>query len=234
MRILVMMIEDEFYALEFPESTRLLAKWVDDEMDLEAIICPVDPGHQRPGKRLTDLSISLPSGEMKDFVWTWYSECIIQDKMLKLLQENGFSGFSVKPVKPAFKEKNIKILPKLWEIIVTGWAGLAAPESGIRLLEECKACGALCYSAYTDPQLLINKDQWDGSDVFMVWPLPRFIFISRRLAQFLKKMRASGIVIKKLQDIPISEMYPYLAPGRLSYYMSESRAKDLGESLGIF
>jgi hypothetical protein len=50
-----------------PDSTRKLAEWTVDRVDTEKVDCPVNPGHQRDGKRVTDLSVSLPSGTVDDF-----------------------------------------------------------------------------------------------------------------------------------------------------------------------
>jgi len=52
-----------FWHLSHPESTRGLAEWADEGMELgEGIDCPIDPDHARAGKlRLGNLSILLTS-----------------------------------------------------------------------------------------------------------------------------------------------------------------------------
>ena len=53
-------------------------------MDLEPIICPADPGHQRGGKRTTDLKIVLRESDIEDCIWFDYGgECVIQDRVLE-------------------------------------------------------------------------------------------------------------------------------------------------------
>src|SRR5438105_4402507 len=90
-----------------------------DEMDWETVLCPANKGHQRGGKRLTDLSVRLPGKQVEDFVWTWGSgECLIQDRVLGFLRERQFTGFEVKPVKARFKRESVEPPPKLWELVI--------------------------------------------------------------------------------------------------------------------
>jgi len=224
------MIQAKFRNLVSPESTAKLAEWVHGEMDYEAVICPADDGHQRPGKRLMDLSVTLPGCSVKDIVWTWQSECLLTDRVLKLFKARGFTGFEVKPVKAAFKGCEDKP-PRLWELVVTGWAGMAPHESGIKLIRYCEACGLKTYSAPTHPAALISPSQWDGSDFFMVWPLRKFIFLTERVAQVIRENRFAGAVLKLPQDVGFSGTF---SGSRLSYCMPEQRARELGEPLGIY
>jgi hypothetical protein len=220
-----------------PESTRKCAEWDHGKviLDKSGIDCPVDATHGRigSGKRLTDLSVTLPRGPVQDFVWTWYSECLIQDRVLDLFRREGFTGFEVKPVKARFK-KGTDEPPRLWELIRTGWAGLARPESGIKRTYFCDACKHVRYSDIENPQQLIDESQWDGSDFFMVWPLPNFIFVSQRVADCLRDHRLSGVVVKRADEYEKNPaVIEGFGPGRLSYWMSEDRARQLGTALGI-
>jgi hypothetical protein len=219
-----------FWNLRYPESRRKNAEWVLEDMDTEIIKCPRTDGHQRGGKRLTDLSVTLRGGKNDDFVWTWLSDCLIQDHVLKLFQKNGFTGFEVKPVKAKFRRKSELPVPKLWELIVTGWAGMAPPESGIKLVERCEGCGHTVYSGCSNPNALIKESQWDGSDFFMVWPLPRFIFVTDRVVQTISNNNLTGVVLRQQKELGISDGY---SPGRLSYWMPKKRAHELGAPLGI-
>ena len=224
------MAERQFWHLDGPKSTKGRAGWADD-MDFEStVICPLDEGHQRPGKRLPKLSVTLPRGEIQDFVWTWYGECLVQDKVLDLFRRHEFSGYSVKPVKAKFKVACENKLPKLWELIVTGWAGMASSESGIKLIERCEGCGHTVYSESNHPGELIDVSRWDGSDFFIVWPLPRFILVTDRVAQLIHDNGLTGATLKRPNDLDLSGGF---SPGRLSHWMPEERARTLGGSLGI-
>ena len=100
------MNKQKFWCIKSPESMAKRAEWANDEMRLEGVICPIYDGHRRVGKRLTDLSITLPGHKVQDFVWTWYSECLLTERVLDLLSINNFTGFEVKPVKAKFKKLN--------------------------------------------------------------------------------------------------------------------------------
>jgi hypothetical protein len=223
--------ESQFWHLAIPDSTARYAEWIDGEMDLEQVICPINEGHRRGGKRLSNLSVALRGAGVEDFVWTWYSECLIQDHVLELFKASGFTGFDVKPVKARFKRPSEHEPPRLWELIVTGWAGMASGESGIRLLERCEGCGHTVYSGIKNLGAVIDASKWDGSDFFIVWPLPKFIFVTERVAQVIRHSRLTGAVLKEPRDVNLSG--DTLGGGRLSYWMPEDRARELGGPLGI-
>lgn len=188
------MTQPQFWHLDSHESTSGHAEWAHDKMDLDQVICPAREGHRREGRRLTDLSVTLPGRKVQDIVWTWYSECLIQDRVLNLFRDNGLTGFEVKPVKSVFKKAREKP-PRLWELVVTGWAGMAPPESGIRLVERCEGCGHTTYSEPSDVTKLISPSQWDGSDFFIVWPLPNFIFVTERVVHVIRDNDLKGVVL---------------------------------------
>jgi hypothetical protein len=208
---------------------RFLAKW-DDEVSLEQIMCPVNPHHRRGGKRVSELSVVLPHRNVHDIVWTWLSDCLLQDHVLKLFGEAEFTGFDVRPVKARFSQSSDKP-PMLWELRVVGWGGLAPPESGVQLVEKCDACGDLEYSGTDQPELILDERQWDGSDFFFVWPLPRFIFVTDRVAELVHKHNLTGVRLIEPRSL---EPIRGAGPGRLHYYLPESRAHELGDTLGIY
>ena len=138
------MPNSQFWCLQWPESSRRLASWAAGEVQTEKIVCPINDGHQRQGKRLSDLSVTLPRYPVQDFVWEWGGGCLLRDSAIELLKDNRFTGFEVKPVKVRFKRGSGEP-PRLWELVVTGWGGMAPPGSGIRLIESCLACGSPHY-----------------------------------------------------------------------------------------
>lgn len=223
--------KDKFICLSPPESLRKRVQWVDAEMNLEQVICPKYEGHMSGGRRLTNLSVELPKLPVDDFVWTWYSECLIQDRVLKLFRQNGVTGFDVKPVKARFKGRTTTVPPKLWELVVTGWAGMAPPESGIKLKYSCDACALKEYSCFTNPGALINESAWDGSDMFIVWPMPAFIFITHSVMQIIIKNRLKGASMVPIVHLKCENS---LSPGKLSYHMPENLARKYGGPLGIY
>ena len=231
---IILEVQNPFWRLEYPTPLVRLAEWNHGAMKsaLQGIKCPVNPGHQRGGARVINLNVVVPDGQVQSFVWTWYSECLLQDLTLKMLRSEGLTGFEVEPVTARFR-KSTNRPPKLWELVVTGWAGMAKAESGIHLnqAKSCPVCGHLTYTGLINPQELIDTDKWDGSDFFMVWPMPRYVFVSQRAAKIIRDHHLTGGRL-----VPISELEPTdgFAPGRLHYYMPEQMARELGEPLGIY
>ncbi len=228
------MAERQFWCLDPPTSTAGSPARVESEMDAEVVLCPLNDGHQREGRRLTDLTVVQPDRALEDFVWTCYRECLVQDHVLELFKASGFAGFEVRPVKSRFRSATAHEPPRLWELVITGWAGMAPPESGIKLIEHCPGCGYRCYSAWTNPERLIEQSQWDGSDFFIVWPLPGHIFVTDRAADLIRQKGLSGVVVRRSTDLAFPQsVIPTLGPGRLSYWMPQDRARELGAPLGI-
>jgi len=207
-----------------------VADW-DEGVELEGIKCPVSPGHQRAGRRIGPLRITLRRGFVPDLIWTWGSDLLITDFVRGLLEDHRLTGFSALPAEARFDEPDAGApAPKLWEFQTTGWAGVARAESGVRLVERTPCCDHLRYSGCTEPTLLIDESQWDGSDFFMVWPLPRYHFLSHRAALLILEHELTGGRLLHLDEVnPIDGF----TPGRLSYWMPGDRARQLGTSLGI-
>jgi hypothetical protein len=226
------MDKSRFWLWDHPSSLAGLGEWVHDAIDMEIIRCPVKDGHQRGGKRLTNLSIRLPGSKVQDIVWTWPNDCLLTDRVLELLRSSGFTGYEVRPVKAVFKRAKMHP-PRLWELVVKGWGGIAPPESGVKLLERCDACNLRYYSVCTNPEKLIVPSQWDGSDFFSVWPLAA-TFVTERVANVIRRSRVTGAVLKRPSELDMSgNLTGKITAGPLSDYMSEPRAKELGKAFGI-
>lgn len=222
------MHQPKFLHLDSGTSLRKLAEWIDDDIDTDKVVCPVSDGHQRGGKRLTNLSVALSGSSVEDIVWTWYSECLVSDRVLELFRAGGFTGFDVKPVKVRFKRSKDQP-PKLWELVVTGSAGTAPPESGVKLLEHCSGCNLSYYSSCTNPSRLIDGSRWDGSDFFTVWPLGKYIFVTERVAQMIRAERLTGAALKAPGELDFSgNRTGKISVDLSSYPMPEEGPQELG------
>jgi len=232
-----------FWNLREPDekSGRYTIDW-DKTVDLEQIECPANPNHRRGGKRTTELQVVLKKRRTFSVMWTWGNECLIQQHILDVFHQQGFTGFQAKPVHARFNRPGATGTPQFWELIVTGWAGLASSESGIRLNQEksCPVCGSLKYSGATNFSRLIDEKNWDGSDFFMVWPLPKFMFVSDRVREFIQRNDIQLTQFVSPEDLrPKTELDRQMlnmgfSPGRLSNWRPEERAHQLGDPLGIF
>lgn len=169
--------------------------------DWEGIICPLDEGHQRAGNRITDLIIDLPSYKVPHFMRTLLSDWIITNEVANLFKEAGFSGYMLKPViVNKVRRGNKKDVPLLWELIVTGKGGDAHPKSGIKLKYECNACGHKVYTGF-GKGLFIDESQWDGSDLFTVWPLPKFVLVTERVKEFIEKQKLTNCKLIQTEQL---------------------------------
>src|SRR3972149_4898455 len=90
-------IENYIYGALSWEYEYPVAEWVDEKIEVGAIICPVSPGHQRGDKRTGELYVRLGATRVGDFHWTSYSECMVTERVLDLFREAGFTGFDVRP-----------------------------------------------------------------------------------------------------------------------------------------
>jgi hypothetical protein len=83
-----------------------------------------------------------------------------------------------------------------------------------------------------EPRRLIDPAAWDGSDLFIVWPLPKFRFVSSRLAAILRQEKISGVELILARQIPV-ERGTQVDPASITYWMPEERARELGQQFGI-
>ena len=197
----------------------------------EQLVCSSDDGHNRGGRRLGDLSVTIDPSGIKDFTWTWRSDLLVSRRVLDLFEKYRVTGFETRPVTISYVKPSQAPPPEMFEIVVTGWAGMAAPAAGVTLVESCPACAYKTYSI-AEPRRLIDPATWDGSDLFIVWPLPLYRFISNRLADILRQERIAGVKLAASSEIPMKKG-TLATPGRLTSWMPEKRAHELGDSLGI-
>ncbi len=207
----------KFYALRSPgydasdpaygdpswDNRYLPAEWVDEQIDLGSIICPVYPGHQRPDVAgRSDLVIRLNPKRIGDFMWTWYSDPLITDRVLRLFQQGGFTGFSVRPVTivGSLTKTPVPADLVLWELVVTGQAGHADARSGMRRVLKCEYCGLELYSSYQHG-IAVDEAQWDGSDLCSVIEHPQRILVTERVKDLIVVERLTNVFL-----IPSEEM----------------------------
>ena len=206
--------------------------------------CPANPKHRTLGRRLTPLAIVLDK-EPQDFMttngglWPW----VVSDRVRAIFAEHCVTGFALFPVKTRYAAKERsgtrRVSPRMWELQVTGWGGIAPAESGVSRMHEhdCAGCGMLRYSPITDASRFVDERQWDGSDLFLVWPAPSRLFLSPRVAEIIRRHGFTGCVLRGLPELekeardPVGRMG--FGPLRLSRYMPADRARLLGSEHDI-
>jgi len=98
----------QFWILRSPVlSDRKLAWWNYKKGEPLWLTAPTCTRH-RWRRRQVELKVLLKGGpKQDDFVWTWYSECLIQERLRDFLQEQGFSGFRLRNVQASFQKKDL-------------------------------------------------------------------------------------------------------------------------------
>ncbi len=220
----------EYWELASLEDSKTLADW-DEGVELDQVTCPIHPGHVRAGKRVGDLRVVLPArSKTHDVVWTWGSSCLINDRVISLFENAKVSGYELRPVAARWGPRGQGEVPRFWELVVTGWAGMATSDSGVNVIEKCSGCGHTVYSGVSNAASLFDTRNWDGSDLFIVWPLPLRRFATSRVRDLFVQHRVTGTHLVPGEALNTGT----LTPGRLSYFMPEARARELGTPLGIF
>lgn len=119
------------------------------------------------------------------------------------------------------------------ELIVTGWGGMADERSGIREKERCSGCGHIRYTEISNPTHIVDLTTWDGSDIFMVWPMPLYRFVTERFVQLVRDSGFTGVSFAQAFPALRQGVSGGFTPGRLSQFMPLSRAHLLGKELDI-
>lgn len=196
----------------------------------EIIDCPAKPGHKR-ARRREKLDLVIPCSRPPDFIFTWMSECVVQASALRALKRNQITGFETRLARATIEKTQASL--DVAELVVTGWGGVADDRSGIREIERCSGCGFVRYSGISDPRHILNPASWDGSDIFMIWPLPLYRFVTEKFVQSVKDSGLSGVSFVQAFPKLKQGVSSGFTPGRLAHYMPLSRARFLGRDLDI-
>jgi len=179
-----------------------------------------------------DLTIILSSYKIGDFVWTWYGDCIATDPVLNLFREAGFTGFEPRPVtiekikRLSRKQREEVFIPPLWELVIKGKGGDAAPESGIHVIDRDED-GDLHYSSFRNG-IIVDEANWDGSDFFTVNGYPTFILVTARVKDLIISHQLTNCAM-----VPSHEL-EWGSNSRPEEFLEERRkmaSRDLGSLL---
>ena len=227
-----------FFHLGDPHSDRLLASRAKDApYRLEPRRCPLNAEH-RHDRRTTALVLEVRHASRDEqIISSWLGARVVHASLLSEFQKRGFTGYRLKPATVRFADGHIS--RDYSELIVTGWAGVARPESGITLVENCPGCQLKRYSSLQDSTQLIDWTAWTGDDFFIVWPLPSFTLVTARVAEALETLRVrsySSGTLRFLEQRSLPSSLPSLGGftvGRLSSFLPEDLSLKYGKELGL-
>src|SRR5205823_1838317 len=158
-------------------------------------VCPLKPDHSTQQRWQRPLKVVGPVVAMTDLEWTVYSDIIIRDDIAAALRAARFSGAEYYPVE-LFTTTESPFGGRAVELRVFGWGGVAPPESGVRVLDECPHCKRQVFSGYSNPTKLFRIEEWDGSDFFIIWPLPRYVMVTERVRDHIQKAGFTGVRVR--------------------------------------
>lgn len=199
----------------------------------ESIRCPISPLHDGGHRRVGPLYLEVKH-DRRDELIIWGHGLAIHEKTLDGFEKGGFTGYRVRPATVRFRDGATST--EYREFIVTGWAGVASPESGVHLVESCPACLRKEYTPITNFEKVIDWSQWTGEDFFVVWPMMGYRLVTERVAKWLLAHKVKSFRLEKefevrKRDSIISKLN--IPAGRLSLYFPEDLASKYGKPLGL-
>lgn len=223
------MEEISYHLLRSTGSDRLRA--YRDKSDWLVDKCPQNDAHVDGGTQIGETSFYVRHNYRNQMIIWAVHECLVHDRLIDMFKDAGFTGFRTRPA--TLKYLDGKITTNYNEFIVTGWAGIIRPESGMRLVEQCPHCHWKVYSPITNYKSLIDWSQWTGDDVFIAYPLVSRILVTERVGKFLKKEKIKSYLLYALEDEPdIIRAQPTYA-NRLSTRYPKDLAVKYGRPLGL-
>lgn len=198
-----------------------------------------------PANRISELRVILQSKNIPDFTWT-LTDCLVRNQVLNMMRDEGITGFEARPAlvrwDPSSEvEEGDSYLPELsidegtpmyWELLVTGWGGIAAEESGIARIEDTNI-----WEGFPDWSRIVDWSVWDGSDLFIVWPFAFTMLVTEKVVRFIKKHEVAGVRLMTPDEY--TRQYVLRKPGRITPmrlrdHFPDDRARQIGVPLGIY
>jgi hypothetical protein len=221
-----------YHTLESSDNMTVFANEVFASAKIECWRCPVYPERHRGNRRTSELFVEVMHNRRNESLIFTFTDVLIHSRLADQLTQRGMNGFRTKPASVRFRDGTVS--REYCEFLVTGWGGVANPESGVRLIQECPACLVREFSLIEDIDRLIDWGQWSGDDFFFVYPIPH-ILITQRAANVLTDLKAKSFKLRKPQTA--KEWDPttpkYLRGHRLSRRMPLDVARKIGVPLGL-
>jgi hypothetical protein len=230
----------EFFCLDSPESEQLIGKVVKSTQMRERASCPIDPDHQFLSDRARisyfnrELQVTVKHNK-RDHMMIWAGvpeQCLVHTQLIREMESAGFTGFSCRPATVRFRDGFVT--DDYCRLAVSGWGGLARPESGIHLVEACSGCLNKRWTPLADSSQLIDESQWTGEDVFIVWPLANYTFVTARVAELLRSSNVKSCTLRTLEPGGSFAGRDDFRTGSLAGSMPLELAQKFGSPLGIF
>ena len=180
--------------------------WNDDSDEyLEGTTCSFDPDHARATRRWQpavfreESKLDQAINPLFDALSTPRPSFVLRDSVFAALSRAGLTGWLRNPVR--IRQESGRVDETFGELWINGFAGIAGPHSGCRLIWRCRTCGDTHY----EPGFVVAKgfdeSQWDGSDFFTFWPLANYRFCTDRAKRVLEGFHVEEIRFRRVDEL---------------------------------
>ena len=197
-----------------------------------------------PANRISELRVVLQSSNITDFCWT-LTDCLVRNQILEMVHEMPFTGYEARRAivrwDPSVMDSDVEqrcsnpaddYKPLYWELLVTGWGGLASEESGVTRIANTNT-----WEGFPDWSRIVDWNTWDGSDFFIVWPFAFTLLVTDKVAEFIKSHKLSGVRLTTPDEYTRRHVLSkpgQVTPMRLRDHFPDDRARQIGEALNIY
>ncbi len=146
-------------------------------------------------------SMYLHSRSVGQFLWS-AEVCAIRDDLIPALEDEGFSGWKVSPVR-LFRDRKCKQrLEGFSEMRISGRVCVDIGRSGVKTRYKCDLCGATHYSHWNQEMgLHFLGDLEDWPDIFMTEPLITLaIVVKRQFAEYVVNNSLRPVMLTEFQE----------------------------------
>jgi hypothetical protein len=167
-----------------------------------------------------------------DMVWTvCYDKLFISERLHQIFLESGITGYEPLPADAKLIYEHDPAEAVYWQVAVNGWGGIASPDSGLQCIDDSVVPRR--YKKYEGTGSVLNREQWDGSDFFMIWPSP-MIIVTRRVIQLLEKHKIKHYRTFSADCYQSMHYERAFSGPPLQCWYREDRAREIGEPLGLY
>jgi hypothetical protein len=200
-------------------------------LDVDRGTCPINPSHMPGRRRWNEIFVEVSHNKREEtIIWT-IGDCLFHESLLAEFERKGFTGYRPLPAKVRFRDGSVS--DQYREIIVTGWAGVAHPDSGFRLVEVCPVCRSQTYHHAGVVKQLVDWSQWTGDHFFRVWPLAKLVFVTDEVAEFLKQSAPRSFELYPAEKTPKLRWLGQIVVDPLSGHFPKDLAIKYGRLLGL-
>jgi hypothetical protein len=180
------------------------------------------------------LTIEAPRDRSLNFLWTWYSDLLVNQTARELLDRNSVSGCAFRRVVVTDRSSSISTVAPLclWELEVTGFGGFVNARVGAEVENACEECSAYSFRMEGPFSNLIDVEKWDGSDIFSIWPFPSIRICTMRVVEVIGSGHMTGVVAIPIEEFGVSKI------SRFRQVFPQPRSRQVRSSnswvIGIF